>query len=59
MSEIELLPAISQVGFPIAVSVYLLWKGYTQDQQFLQVLTELKTEIMEIRKEHNRILEVK
>jgi hypothetical protein len=59
MSEIDLLAAISQVGFPIAVSAFLLWKGYTQDKDFLNVLTTLKNEIMEIRKEHNRIMQVK
>lgn len=51
MTEIDIITAISQVGFPIAVSVFLLWKGYTQDKAYMQVLTELKTEILEIRKE--------
>lgn len=50
MSDIDIMAAVSQVGFPIAVSVFLLWKGYTQDQAYIQVLTELKTEILEIRK---------
>jgi hypothetical protein len=58
MTEIDLITAVSQVGFPITVAVYLLWKGYTQDQEFLKVLTELKNEILEIRKEHDRILKV-
>jgi hypothetical protein len=59
MSEIDLMTGVSQVGFPIAVSIFLLWKGYTQDKAYMQVLTDLKNEIMEIRKEHNRIMEVK
>ena len=58
MTEIDLITAVSQVGFPIAVAVFLLWKGYTQDQEFLKVLTELKNEILEIRKEHDRIIKV-
>ncbi len=49
VTEIDFLTAISQVGFPMAVSMFLLWKGYTQDKTYLQVLTELKNEIMEIR----------
>lgn len=59
MTDIDFIEVISQVGFPIAVSVFLLWKGYTQDKDFLNVLTTLKNEIMEIRKEHNRIMQVK
>ena len=58
MTEIDLITAVSQVGFPSAVSVFLLWKGYTQDQEFLKVLTDLKNDIGEIRKEHDRIIKV-
>ncbi len=56
MSEIDLLGAVAQVGFPIAVAIFLLWKGYTQDQEYLKVLQQLKTEIEELRKEHAHIL---
>ncbi|CAG0996980.1 hypothetical protein METP3_03029 [Methanosarcinales archaeon] len=50
MSEIDILSAVSQVGFPIAVSAFLLWKGYTQDKEYLAVLTEIKTEIQNFKK---------
>jgi len=43
MTEIELVSLISQVGFPIAVAVFLLWKGYTQDKEFLKALQDLST----------------
>ena len=58
MTEIDLITAVSQVGFPIAVAVFLLWKGYTQDQEFLKDHTERKKEILEIRKAHDRIIKV-
>ncbi len=45
MSDIDLMQAVAQVGFPIAVACFLLWKGYTQDKEYLQVLTELKQQI--------------
>jgi hypothetical protein len=51
MTELDLMAAISQVGFPIAVSVFLLWKGYTQDKAYMELLTVLKDEVMEIRKQ--------
>lgn len=38
----ELLQAVAQVGFPIAVAIFLLWKGYTQDKEYLAVLIEMK-----------------
>jgi hypothetical protein len=50
MSEIDILQAVSQVGFPIAVSAFLLWKGYNQDKEYLAVLTEIKTEIQDLKK---------
>ena len=43
MIEIDLLSAVAQVGFPIAVAVFLLWKGYTQDREYLKVLQELNS----------------
>ena len=52
MTDIDILGAIAQVGFPISISVFLLWKGYTQDKQYLEILKDLKDEISELRKEH-------
>ncbi len=43
MIETELIEAIAQVGFPITVAVFLLWKGYTQDQEYLKALQKLTT----------------
>ncbi len=51
MAEIDLLSAIGQIGFPMAVAAFLLYKGYTQDKEYLAVLTEIKTAITEIRQE--------
>jgi hypothetical protein len=50
MTEIDILQAVAQVGFPIAVAVFLLWKGYTQDKEYLAVLIEIKTQIQNFKK---------
>jgi len=49
MSEMDLLTAISQVGFPIAVAAFLLWKGYTQDREYMQCLKEMHSEIRSLK----------
>lgn len=41
MTDFGLADFIAQVGFPIAVSGWLLMKGYKQDQKFLEVLTKI------------------
>lgn len=41
MTEVGLVEFVAQVGFPIAVSCWLLIKGYNQDQKYLEVLTKL------------------
>ncbi len=56
MTEFDIVQIVSQVGFPITTSVFLLWKGYTQDKEYLSILTELKTEISELRKEHLQVI---
>jgi len=43
MTEIDLIGATAQVGFPIAVAMFLLWKGYTQDKEYLKALQDLAT----------------
>jgi hypothetical protein len=47
MTDINLLEAVAQVGFPIAVAVFLLWKGYTQDKEYLIALQELSAALRE------------
>lgn len=37
---------ISQIGFPIFVAVWLLWKGDQQNRQIVEALNELKTAVM-------------
>ena len=41
MTDLGFVETVAQVGFPIAVSSWLLVKGYTQDQKYLEVLTKL------------------
>jgi len=41
----ELVDLVSQTGFPIGVSIFLLYKGYTQDKAFLVALTKLDSSI--------------
>lgn len=53
--ETDIVQLISQTGFPIAVAVFLLYKGYTQDVEFLKVLQALTAEIKELRKEHDEM----
>ncbi len=47
MTEIDMLGAVAQVGFPIAVAVFLLWKGYTQDKEYLKALQDLSAALRE------------
>lgn len=37
---------ISQMGFPIFVAVWLLWKGDQQNKQIVEALNDLKTAVM-------------
>lgn len=43
MTELTIIEAVAQVGFPIAVACFLLWKGYTQDKEYLKALQDLAT----------------
>jgi len=38
----ELLNAISNVGFPIAISVYLIYSGNKRDEKFSSAIEELR-----------------
>ncbi len=58
MSEIDLLGAVAQVGFPITVAVFLLWKGYTQDKEYLRVLQKLTTLLEEHVRQKDAALEM-
>lgn len=41
----EILMRYVDIGFAYAVSGFLLWKGYTQDKEYMKILTELKTAV--------------
>ncbi len=58
MTEIDLLGAVAQVGFPIAVAVFLLWKGYNQDKEYLAALQELSTLMREHMKQKDVAIEM-
>ena len=45
MVELDILTLITNQGFAIGVSVFLLYKGYTQDQEYLKVLQDMKSQI--------------
>lgn len=46
----EILISNADKGFAYAVSIFLLWKGYTQDKEYMQILVELKNEIQSLKK---------
>ncbi len=58
MTEIELVSLIGQTGFPISVAVFLLWKGYTQDQKYLEVLQKLSTLLEEHIRQKDQAIEL-
>ncbi len=37
----EALKAVQEVGFPIAVAIYLLWRDYTRIKEQTKVLSEI------------------
>ncbi len=57
MTELGLLEAVAQVGFPIAVAVFLLVKGYTQDKEYLKALQELSAALREHMRQKDEALE--
>ncbi len=58
MTDITLLEAVAQVGFPIAVACFLLWKGYNQDKEYLKALQDLATLMREHMKMKDQALEM-
>ena len=58
MVETEILEAVAQVGFPIAVATFLLWKGYTQDKEFLKALQDLSTLMREHISQKDQMIEM-
>lgn len=52
MTDMDVVQVIAQVGFPIAVSSYLLTVGFQKLERINEVLIALKNEIEELRKEH-------
>jgi hypothetical protein len=45
MTDIDIINLVGQTGFPIAVAAFLLWKGYTQDKEYMEVLKDLRVQI--------------
>ena len=43
MTDVDLVNLVVNQGFATAVAVFLLWKGYTQDKEYLKVLQDLST----------------
>jgi hypothetical protein len=58
MTELTLLEAVAQVGFPIAVAVFLLWKGYTQDKEYLKALQDLSAALREHMKQKDEAIQL-
>jgi len=58
MTEMDVVQVIGQVGFPIAVAVFLLWKGYNQDKEYLKALQDLGTLMREHMKQKDEALEL-
>jgi hypothetical protein len=58
MTELTLLEAVAQVGFPIAVAVFLLWKGDTQDKEYLKALQELSAGLQEHMRQKDEALQL-
>lgn len=42
------ISTISQVGFPIAVSVFLIWKDYKVSETVLTALTDFKATLVRL-----------
>lgn len=43
-------------GFAYAVAIFLLWKGHSQDKEYLTVLTEIKNELVNHVKEKEALI---
>lgn len=58
MTEIDIIGATAQVGFPIAVAMFLLWKGYTQDKEYLKALQDLSAALREHMRQKDEALKM-
>jgi len=56
MSEIELLPAVAQVGFPIAVTVYLLLERTKFNEKITEHLARITEALERIESDHKNIM---
>lgn len=54
----EMLLEYADKGFVYGLAVYLLWKGHTQDKEYLKVLMEIKDAIVNHVKEKERLIEM-
>jgi hypothetical protein len=41
MADINLTDAVATIGFPIAVTIFLLYRSYTIDLQNVRLMTEI------------------
>ncbi len=54
----DLILPFADKGFAYAVAIFLLWKGYTQDKEYLLVLTQLKNEMIKHTDQKDAVIEM-
>lgn len=54
MTELDLLGAVAQVGFPIAVASWLLIKGAQQHERYIKLLERIAERLEHIEGSLNR-----
>lgn len=52
-----IISTISQVGFPIAISIFLIWKDYKVSETVLTALTDFKATLLNLNENIEKILE--
>lgn len=50
------ISTISQVGFPIAISIFLIWKDYKVSETVLTALTDFKATLLNLNENIEKIL---
>lgn len=51
-----IISTISQVGFPIAISIFLIWKDYKVSETVLTALTDFKATLLNLNENIEKIL---
>jgi hypothetical protein len=54
----EFFLGVLDKGFAIAVASFLLWKGYNQDKEYLNVLTDIKNDIRQHTAQKEALIEL-